>query len=244
MLYIDAHKSYYRDLNKQIRNAIAAGETEFVLANVNGQRYIGSGITQPVKIDIYGVPGNDLAMFMDGPTVVVHNNAQDDIGNTMNSGKIVVHGNAGDVIGYGMRGGKILIEGNVGYRVGIHMKGYKQQVPIMVIGGIAGDFLAEYLAGGIMVLLGRNRDGKPITGDYLGTGMHGGTIYLPNEFESDILGQEVGVKSLDEQDIQILNKLVSEYCEEFEVDPASIPLNDFVRLYPQTLRPYGNLYCY
>lgn len=244
MLYIDAHKTYYRDLNKQIRTAITAGEMEFVLANVNGQRYIGCGIDQEVKIDIYGVPGNDLAMFMDGPTVVVHNNAQDDIGNTMNSGKIAVHGNAGDVIGYGMRGGKIFIEGNVGYRVGIHMKGYKNQIPIMVIGGTAGDFLAEYLAGGIIVLLGRNRDGKPITGDYLGTGMHGGIIYIPNEIDPHILGKEVGIKELDDQDNQIVKKLVTEYCEEFDADPGSIPLDNFVKLYPQSLRPYGKLYCY
>jgi glutamate synthase domain-containing protein 3 len=244
MLYIDAKGIYYRDLNKQIRTAITAGETEFVLANINGQRYIGGGINQRVKIDIYGVPGNDLATFMDGPTVIIHNNAQDDIGNTMNSGKIIVHGNVGDVIGYGMRGGKILIEGDVGYRVGIHMKGYRNQIPILVIGGTAGDFFAEYLAGGIIVLLGLTRNGKAITGDYLGTGMHGGVIYMPNEIEQYKLGKEVGIKELDDQDKQILTKLVNEYCTEFEVDPKTISLDNFIKLYPQSLRPYGKLYCY
>ncbi|MDI6783482.1 MAG: hypothetical protein QME64_05225 [bacterium] len=244
MLYIDAKGIYYRDLNQQIRTAITAGETEFVLANINGQRYIGCGINQPVKIDIYGVPGNDLATFMDGPTVIIHNNAQDDIGNTMNSGKIVVHGNVGDVIGYGMRGGKILIEGDVGYRVGIHMKGYRNQIPILVIGGTAGDFFAEYLAGGIIVLLGLNRNGKAITGDYLGTGMHGGVIYMPNEIEQYKLGKEVGIKELDDQDKQILTKLVNEYCTEFEVDQKTISLDNFIKLYPQSSRPYGKLYCY
>ena len=244
MLYIDAKGIYYRDLNQQIRSAITSGETEFVLANINGHRYIGGGIDQSVKIDVYGIPGNDMATFMDGPTIIVHNNAQDGIGNTMNSGKIVIHGNSGDVIGYGMRGGKILVEGDVGYRVGIHMKGYSNQIPIMVIGGTAGDFFAEYCAGGIIVLLGLNRNGNPLTGDYLGTGMHGGVIYLPNEFEKYKLGKEVGIQELDEPDKQILTKLVGEYCKEFETDPATISLDKFVKLYPQSSRPYGKLYCY
>jgi len=38
------------------------------------------------------------------PTIIVHGNAEDAVGNTMNSGKMVVHGMAGDVIGYSMRG--------------------------------------------------------------------------------------------------------------------------------------------
>ena len=244
MLYIDAKGIYYRNLNQQIRSAITAGETEFVLANINGHRYIGGGIDQPVKIDVYGIPGNDMATFMDGPTIIVHNNAQDGIGNTMNSGKIVIHGNSGDVIGYGMRGGKILVEGDVGYRVGIHMKGYRNQIPIMVIGGTAGDFFAEYLAGGIIVLFGLNRNGKPLTGDYLGTGMHGGVIYLPDEFEKYKLGKEVGIQKLDEPDKQILTKLIAEYSREFETDPTTISLDKFVKLYPQSSRPYGKLYCY
>ena len=79
-----------------------------------------------------------------------------------------------------MRGGKLYIEGNVGYRVGIHMKSYKEQFPVMIIGGRAEDFFGEYMAGGILVLLGLNAgaDDSSIVGNYIGTGMHGGVIYL------------------------------------------------------------------
>lgn len=41
-----------------------------------------------VLIEIEGVPGEDLAAFMDGPRIIVHNNAQDGVGNTMNSGQV------------------------------------------------------------------------------------------------------------------------------------------------------------
>jgi len=77
------------------------------------------------------------------------------------------------VLGYGMRGGKVFIKGDVGYRVGIHMKAYENLVPIMVCGGKSRDFFGEYMAGGLLVLLGMNSqfDG-PLVGGYVGTGMH------------------------------------------------------------------------
>ena len=77
-----------------------------------------------------------------------------------------------------MRGGKILVRGNVGYRCGIHMKAYGENKPAIVIGGRAGSFLGEYQAGGTLVVLGLHTDGRPIVGNFCGTGMHGGEIYL------------------------------------------------------------------
>lgn len=43
---IDCSGMYYRKLNKIIRDAAEAGESEFILDHVNGQRYIGSGINK------------------------------------------------------------------------------------------------------------------------------------------------------------------------------------------------------
>ncbi|HHW15250.1 MAG TPA: hypothetical protein GXX28_10010, partial [Firmicutes bacterium] len=145
MREIAAQSVEYRELNALVRAAVAAGERELVLTEVNGQRYLGVGLTEPVKLEIHGVAGNDLGAFMDGPTLEVWGNAQDGVGNTMSSGRVVIHGSAGDVLGYAMRGGRILVRGEVGYRVGIHMKSYQDQVPAIVIGGRAGDFLGEYM---------------------------------------------------------------------------------------------------
>ena len=44
--------------------------------------------------------------------------------------------------------------GNAGYRVGIHMKAYEDHRPVIVIGGKAGDYLGEYQAGGVLIVLG------------------------------------------------------------------------------------------
>lgn len=129
------------------------------------------------------MPGNALGAYLNGAEITVSGNAQDAVGDTMNEGKIVVHGQIGDAAGYAMRGGRIYIKGNAGYRAGIHMKAYKDKKPIMVIGGRAGSFLGEYQAGGIIIVLGLNIDGKPIVGNFPCTGMHGGKMFLRSSAE-------------------------------------------------------------
>lgn len=241
---IDAKNIYYKNLNGQIKQAVKDGSKEIKLVNVNGQRYIGDGIREKVSISIDGVPGNDLGAFMEGPVITINNNVQDCVGNTMNSGKIVVYGNAGDVIGYAMRGGKIFIKGDIGYRVGIHMKAYRENVPIIIAGGRAGDFLGEYMAGGILILLGLEDDSIPIAGKYVGTGMHGGVIYIRGDIDQHSLGAEVGIRDIEQEDMDILKKLLGEFSSDMSISLKTIMDKKFVKLIPTTHRPYGRLYAY
>ena len=60
MKVIDTKGIYYQQLNKMIKEAFKEGETEITLNNVQGQRYIGDGITGDGKIIINGTPGNDM----------------------------------------------------------------------------------------------------------------------------------------------------------------------------------------
>lgn len=242
---IDAQGLYYRDLNQKIREAVAGGATEIELVNVNGQYFIGDGINKPVTITINGVPGNDLAAFMNGATIVVRDNGQDNIGNTMNAGKVIVHGHAGDVLGYGMRGGRVHILKDVGYRVGIHMKSYESNKPVLIAGGKAGDFFGEYMAGGVLVLLGMFSDEpeKPKHGFRFGTGMHGGTIYVRGAVDEKKLSSEVGVNELTDEDRQELEGYLKDYCSDFGIDLAEVMKEQFVKILPRSKRPYGNMYC-
>jgi glutamate synthase domain-containing protein 3 len=242
---IDAQGLNYRDLNQQIRSAVTAGANQIRLDNVNGQYFIGDGINRPVTITINGVPGNDLAAFMNGATIVVKENAQDNIGNTMNAGKVVVHGHAGDVLGYGMRGGRIHILKDVGYRVGIHMKSYQDNKPVLVAGGTAGDFFGEYMAGGVLILLGMQSDTphKAKHGYSLGTGMHGGVIFVRGEVDESRLAKEVGIYDLTEEDERELAGYLREYCRDFDLNVADILKEKFVKITPRSKRPYGNMYC-
>lgn len=244
---IDAAHKHYRDVNKEIKTLLADGsEKRIQLININGHRYIGTGIKSQAVIDIYGIPGNDLGAFMDGLTLRVHNLAQDGIGNTMNSGNIFIHGYAGDVTAYGMRNGKIFIREDAGFRTGIHMKEYKNLKPIVVIGGCTGDYAAEYMAGGIMVILGLNRPaGESIVGDYFATGMHGGVAYVRGNVDKNSMGQEVNSFPLDQEDKKILSALIHEFCGEFTRYKAEDILNaEFSKIIPISKRPYGRLYSY
>ena len=244
-VHIDARGVYYKTLNEQVREHVLAGAKTIVLDRVNGQRYIGAGIrAQSVTIIVNGVPGNDLATFMDGPKVIVNENAQDGIGNTMNSGVVVVHGDAGDVLGYGMRGGRLYIRGDVGYRVGIHMKAYKEQSATIVVGGRARDFFGEYMAGGELVLLGLGVAAGDIVGSYVGTGMHGGVIYLRGEAAAHQLGKELGVAIPAEEEQIRIRELVSDFSRVFALDADEILHKPFLKLFPHSSRPYGNMYSY
>ena len=241
---LTAGRTYYKQFNEEIRALVKQGVTDFTIKECNGQRYIGTALEGDLKFDIYGVPGQDLAAFMRGPHIRIHNNAQDGVGNTMDEGRIVIEGIAGDVIGYAMRGGEIFIKGDVGYRVGIHMKAYLDHQPKIVVGGKAGDFLGEYMAGGIILLLGMFSDkpDAPVAGRSLGTGMHGGVIYVRGEVPEGQLGPGLHAQPVDSEDLKVIQGLVKDYAKELKLDSKEIMSENFVKIRPFSHRPYGNLY--
>jgi len=242
---IDAHGVYYRQLNEAIRGAFADGVKTVKLRGVNGQRYIGDAITgTDLRIEIEGVPGGDMAMFMNGPTIVTSGNAQDGVANTMNAGTVYINGDAGDVLGYGMRGGRVFVKGDVGYRVGIHMKAFENLVPVVCCGGNARAFFGEYMAGGLLVLLGRNVQfaDQPLVGPFCGAGMHGGTIFLRGEANAWDVGKECGIFTADEDDLKVLRPVVEEWCAAFGDDVDEVMSKPFTKLVPVSHRPYGKLY--
>ncbi|MDH7554702.1 MAG: FAD-dependent oxidoreductase [Spirochaetota bacterium] len=239
---LNAKGVYYKMLNRQIRELVAKGETTVILENVLGQRYIGGGLNADVTITINGTPGQDLGAFMNGPVIIVHGNAQDGIGNTMNAGTIVVHGKAGEIPGHSMRGGQILIRDDVEYRAGIHMKEYETQIPLLVIGGTAKDYCGEYMAGGRVVVLNRFDEKDPVGND-IGTGIHGGAIYIRGNVDKRRLGVGAILADMDNEDIAFLQNVLQTFKATFPyVELSHITLNDFKKITKKGHRPFANLY--
>ncbi|MEJ5361565.1 MAG: FAD-dependent oxidoreductase [Spirochaetota bacterium] len=239
---LNAKGVYYKMLNRQIRELVAKGETSVTLENVLGQRYIGGGLNADVTITINGTPGQDLGAFMNGPVIIVHGNAQDGIGNTMNAGTIVVHGKAGEIPGHSMRGGQILIRDDVEYRAGIHMKEYETQIPLLVIGGTAKDYCGEYMAGGRVVVLNRFDENQPVGND-IGTGIHGGVIYIRGNVDKRRLGVGAILAEMDTEDINFLQNVLQTFKATFPyVELSHITLNDFKKITKKGHRPFANLY--
>lgn len=229
--------SHFKEANEEIRCALE-GADAVQLDDVFAQRYIGCAMPKGKRLEIHGTPGNDMACYMDGGQVEVFGSAQDQIGNTMNEGLVVVHGRCGDAAGYAMRGGRIIIRDDSGWRVGIHMKQYEDHCPVIVIGGDAGSFLGEYMAGGIILLLGH-------PGEYIATGMHGGAIYLRHRLPDDMVAEDLVQEPLNEEDAKVVQGLLREYAQHFsgEADcPDPGEAATFFKLRPATSRPYASLY--
>ena len=152
-----------------------------------------------------------------------------------------INGNIGDAAGYAMRGGKIFVKGNAGYRAGIHMKEYKEKVPLMIIGGSAGSFLGEYQAGGIIVVLGLNTDGKLVS-NFPCTGMHGGKVYFRGEISKDVFPRNICLNSATEEDMKCIEKQISEFAEIFGYDKDKILNSPFTVATPDSNNPYKQMY--
>lgn len=233
---IDVGSTGFEEINEKIRETFERTDS-IELDGVLAQRYLGCAMPDGKHLEIHGVPGNDMACYMDGGSIEVFGNAQDQIGNTMNNGSIIVHGRCGDAAGYAMRGGQIFVRDGCGWRVGIHMKQYENRCPMIVIGGDAGSFLGEYMAGGLVVLLG-----KP--GEYLATGMHGGIIYLRHKLAEDEIMPGLVLEPVDETDRKALSPILQNYNDLFAKETASIDATGegFWKLRPASSRPYVSMY--
>jgi glutamate synthase domain-containing protein 3 len=125
------------------------------------------------------------------------------------------------------------------------MKAYKDSYPVIIIGSCAGGFLGEYMAGGLIIVLGLDkRTDAPIVGDYCGTGMHGGSMYIRGDIEDYHLGKEVKKFNLNNEDGKLLRMYLKEYCACFSLDLKEIMNSNFKKLIPTSQRPYGKLYAY
>jgi glutamate synthase domain-containing protein 3 len=233
---ISARNLDHRELNRRLR-AVAE---DVLIEDCYGQRYIGSGM-RGKNITIHGTPGNALGAYWDGGVIEVRGNAQDAVGDTMNDGTIVIHGNAGDALGYAMRGGCIFVRDDAGYRTGIHMKEYKDKKPAIVIGGRVGSFLGEYLAGGLIVVLGIGAEEVPVW-YFTGTGMHGGKIFIRTERALPPLPAQVTASRAGSGDLQEIEPYIAEFSGHFGADAGRLIQGSFYVLKPNAKNPYKQLY--
>ncbi len=149
-LVLDA-RGYPPEGNKSLARALVTlnqhGFRRIIIANTRGQQFIGSGLgpmSNGLRIDIYGSPGDYLASGIDGAEVIVHSSAQDQLAQIMKGGKLVVYGDVGQTFMYAAKGGEAFILGNAAGRPLINAVGR----PRVVINGTCLDYLAEaFMAG-------------------------------------------------------------------------------------------------
>ena len=168
----------------------------FVVFGLKGQRFHGCGLgpdSGSVRIDVYGSSGDYLGSGIDGLSVYVHGNGQNQLGQIMKSGKVVIYGDVGQTFMYGAKGGDVYVMGNAAGRPLINAVGR----PRVVINGTCLDYLGEsFMAGdphdggGFVILNGLYFDDqgavKPQSSPYPGSNLFslasGGAIYVRDPF--------------------------------------------------------------
>ncbi|WOF16219.1 hypothetical protein F1737_05600 [Methanoplanus sp. FWC-SCC4] len=241
---IDAKDMHYTPLNKKIREAVNDGAKEIIIENVLGQRFIGNGLRgDDVEIKVKGVPGGDIAMFMSGPHVTVYGNCDHAPGNTMDAGVLVIHGSSGDATAHSMRGGEVYVRDDIGYRGGIHMKAYHEKRPVLVVGGQAKAFLGEYMAGGILIVLGMNQD-FAVNERGIGSGIHGGMIFVRGDVDENLLGIGAKKEQADMDDLKTIRIYIEKFADYFGFDSDEILKSGFTKIVPASARPFANKYCW
>ena len=94
------------------------------------------------------------------------------------------------------------------------------------------------MAGGVIVLLGK-------AGKHLGTGMHGGVIYLKAPPDPGLISDSLVLEKADEADAEVLSPLMCAYNRLFaEERGAAVDESGegFWRLRPASSRPYASMY--
>ncbi|GBC70787.1 Glutamine--fructose-6-phosphate aminotransferase [isomerizing] [Candidatus Calditenuaceae archaeon HR02] len=243
---IDASHMDYRMLNRAISEKIKAGARQVDIINVRGQRYIGVGLDSTVRLKIFGTPGNCLANLNKSLEIEVFGNVQDDVGDVMTGGRVIIHGDARDVLAQALQGGVIYVKGNAGNRCGIQMREYRDRRPVLMIGGRVDDYLGEYMAGGVIIILGLNYldTDVEIVGDCVASGMVGGTIYIRGKVSPG----KIGLNPPRGDVIQYLRGLVLDGRLSIEEYEAIESLEDFTldtlreMLPPEVVKHVSKLY--
>jgi len=212
--------------SRLMAEAFYRGWRRFIVFGLKGQRFHGCGFgpdTGGIRIDIYGSSGDYIGSGIDGLSMYVHGNGQDQLGQIMKSGKMVIYGDVGQTFMYGAKGGEVYVMGNAAGRPLINAVGR----PRVVINGTCLDYLGEsFMAGdplnggGFVVLNGVEFDSEgraipqpsPYPGSNLFSLASGGAIYIRDPFKSVDEQQLNGGKivALEEKDWDLILPVLKE----------------------------------
>jgi glutamate synthase domain-containing protein 3 len=148
-----------REINAEIRRAIAAGEQEIAVIDPGARHNLGVAVLESVRIGFAGSVGYYCAGLIDGPHIEVDESAGWGLAESMMSGEVVVRGSAGNGAAAAIRGGTVVIHGDAAARLGVSMKGgtvlvagncgymagFMGQKGKLVVCGDAGDAFADSL---------------------------------------------------------------------------------------------------
>ncbi len=149
MAELDCAGRTTREINAEMRRAIAEGEKDIVVKNTGARHNLAVGILAPVRIRCEGSVGYFCGGLMDGPSIEITGSAGWGLAESMMAGEVVVHKSAGNGAAAALRGGTVVIHGDAAARLGVSMKG-----GLALVAGACG-YMAGFMAQkGTMIVCG------------------------------------------------------------------------------------------
>jgi len=180
----NGHRIESRILEERLQKAVENG-CRILEVEAFGQHGIGGRLWKAgddkIHVRITGSPGQRVgSMGFPNTLVEIFGPASDDVGWLNAGAEIIVHGHATNGTANAMAQGKVYVAGNIGARGMTMTKRNPRFDPpeLWVLGG-AGDYFAEFMAGGISVVCGYNpQNPQNVLGYRPCVGMVGGRIYF------------------------------------------------------------------
>ena len=194
---IDCLDQPIRAINRQLRDAVAAGHKEIRLLNPGARHNLAVAIVQPVRIIFEGSVGYYCGGMMDGPAYEVRGSAGWGAAESMMGGSLVIDGNAGSGVAASIRGGTVVVRGDAAARAGVSMKG-----GTLLIGGSCGYMAGFMMQKGRIVICGD-------AGDALADSMYEGTVFVGGKIEA--LGNDAVIEEPTADDSAFLEDLLATY---------------------------------
>jgi glutamate synthase domain-containing protein 3 len=193
---IDAAERPIRDINREIREALAAGSVVTV-QNPAARHNLGVALLTPGEVTFEGSVGYYCGGMSDGATVRITGSAGWGVAEGMLSGTVVVDGNAGNSAAASIRGGTVVVRGDCAARAGVAMKGGR-----LLIAGDAGYMTGFMMQKGYIAIAGN-------AGEALADSMYEGTVYVAGDIAS--LGNDTVVEDVTDEDQAMLEAAFAEY---------------------------------
>jgi glutamate synthase domain-containing protein 3 len=195
-LVIDAAERPVRDINREIRAALAAGRPVTV-DNPGARHSLGVALLESGDVTFEGSVGYYCGGMGDGATIRVIGSAGWGVAEGMLSGTVIVDGNAGNSAAASIRGGTVVVRGDCAARAGVAMKGGR-----LLVAGDAGYMTGFMMQKGFIAIAGN-------AGDALADSMYEGTVYVAGDIAS--LGNDALVADAPEEDQAMLEAAFAEF---------------------------------
>ncbi len=194
-LTIDGGGKTTRDINRELRAAIAGGETDVRVLHPEARHNLGVALLQPVRVVFEGSVGYYCAGLMDGARVEVRGSAGWGAAESMMGGSVVIDGSAGSGVAASIRGGTVVVRGDAAARAGVSMKG-----GTLLIGGNCGTMAGFMMQKGRIVICGD-------VDDAVADSMYEGVVFVGGKIAA--LGHDAVIEEPSPEDRAALAELLA-----------------------------------